>query len=46
LHATLAPTDAQLDVVPRFATLTLYSSTLARHGARYRPLAEVAVPPE
>jgi 2'-5' RNA ligase len=46
LHATLAPTDAQLDVVPRFDTLTLYSSTLARHGARYRPLAEVAVPPE
>jgi RNA 2',3'-cyclic 3'-phosphodiesterase len=28
----------------RFDTLTLYSSTLARRGARYRPLASVHVP--
>jgi 2'-5' RNA ligase len=28
----------------RFDTLTLYSSTLARHGARYRPLASAHVP--
>jgi 2'-5' RNA ligase len=32
-------------VTPRFDALTLYSSTLARHGARYRPLARAAVPP-
>ncbi|PMS20771.1 RNA 2',3'-cyclic phosphodiesterase [Trinickia dabaoshanensis] len=36
--------EATLEVVPRFATLTLYSSTLARHGARYRALASVPVP--
>jgi len=36
--------ETTLDVVPRFAALTLYSSTLARHGARYRALASVAVP--
>lgn len=36
---------ATLSVIPRFDTLTLYSSTLARHGARYRALASVAVPP-
>lgn len=28
----------------RFATLTLYSSTLERSGARYRPLATIGVP--
>ncbi|NRO96398.1 RNA 2',3'-cyclic phosphodiesterase [Paraburkholderia sp. NMBU_R16] len=28
----------------RFATLMLYSSTLERSGARYRPLAAIAVP--
>ena len=33
-----------LDAIPRFDTLTLYSSTLARHGARYRALASAAVP--
>lgn len=39
------PLDAAtLEAVPRFDTLTLYSSTLARHGARYRALASVAVP--
>lgn len=38
------PLDAAtLEVVPRFDTLTLYSSTLARHGARYRALASVEV---
>lgn len=36
---------AALPVTPRFDTLTLYSSTLARHGARYRALASVPVPP-
>jgi 2'-5' RNA ligase len=35
---------ATLTVTPRFDSLTLYSSTLARHGARYRALASVAVP--
>lgn len=35
---------ATLEAVPRFDTLTLYSSTLARHGARYRALASVGVP--
>lgn len=35
---------ATLQVIPRFDSLTLYSSTLARHGARYRALASVAVP--
>jgi RNA 2',3'-cyclic 3'-phosphodiesterase len=35
---------AMLQVTPRFDSLTLYSSTLARHGARYRALASVAVP--
>ena len=35
---------AALQVIPRFDTLTLYSSTLARHGARYRALASVALP--
>ncbi|HTH73775.1 MAG TPA: RNA 2',3'-cyclic phosphodiesterase [Trinickia sp.] len=39
------PGAAVLQVIPRFDTLTLYSSTLARHGARYRALASVAVPP-
>lgn len=40
-----APLDAAtLEVISRFDTLTLYSSTLARHGARYRALASVAVP--
>lgn len=39
------PDPATLPVTPRFDTLTLYSSTLARHGARYRALASVAVPP-
>lgn len=43
-RAALPPEEATLGVVPRFDTLTLYSSTLARHGARYRPLASVAVP--
>jgi len=33
-----------LDFTSRFESLTLYSSTLARHGARYRALATVAVP--
>lgn len=32
------------DFMPRFDTLTLFSSTLARHGARYRPLASAPVP--
>jgi 2'-5' RNA ligase len=32
------------DPIPRLDTLTLFSSTLARHGARYRPLASVRVP--
>ncbi|MGG1945888.1 RNA 2',3'-cyclic phosphodiesterase [Trinickia sp. NRRL B-1857] len=36
---------AMLEATPRFDTLTLYSSTLARHGARYRSLACAAVPP-
>lgn len=41
-----APPDrVALPVILRFDTLTLYSSTLARHGARYRALASVAVPP-
>ncbi|MGN6650193.1 2'-5' RNA ligase family protein, partial [Trinickia sp.] len=35
---------ATLEAVPRFDTLTLYSSTLARPGARYRALASVGVP--
>jgi 2'-5' RNA ligase len=35
---------AMLQVTARFDSLTLYSSTLARHGARYRALASVAVP--
>ncbi|WP_206950914.1 RNA 2',3'-cyclic phosphodiesterase [Trinickia acidisoli] len=39
------PDAARLQVIPRFDTLTLYSSTLARHGARYRALASVGVPP-
>lgn len=39
------PGAAVLQVTPRFDTLTLYSSTLARHGARYRALASVGVPP-
>lgn len=43
--AALPPDETTLDVVPRFTMLTLYSSTLARHGARYRALASVAVPP-
>ncbi|MGN6665989.1 MAG: RNA 2',3'-cyclic phosphodiesterase [Trinickia sp.] len=43
--AALPPEQATLGVAPRFDQLTLYSSTLARHGARYRPLAQVAVPP-
>lgn len=38
------PAAAMLAVTPRFDRLTLYSSTLARHGARYRALASVAVP--
>jgi 2'-5' RNA ligase len=39
------PLDAaMLAVTPRFDSLTLYSSTLARHGARYRALASVALP--
>jgi RNA 2',3'-cyclic 3'-phosphodiesterase len=32
------------DPIPCLDTLTLFSSTLARHGARYRPLASVRVP--
>ena len=44
-RAELPPDETPLDVVPRFNRLTLYSSTLARHGARYRALASVAVPP-
>ncbi|RDU95534.1 RNA 2',3'-cyclic phosphodiesterase [Trinickia dinghuensis] len=43
-RAALPPGETTLDVVPRFDTLTLYSSTLARHGARYRALASMAVP--
>ncbi|CAB3704900.1 RNA 2',3'-cyclic phosphodiesterase [Trinickia soli] len=39
-----SPPAATLAVTPRFDTLTLYSSTLARHGARYKALASVAVP--
>ena len=35
---------AMLDATPRFESLTLYSSTLARHGARYRALASAPVP--
>lgn len=43
-HGATPPGQATLEVIPRFDTLTLYSSTLARHGARYRALASVAVP--
>ncbi|HEX7685705.1 MAG TPA: RNA 2',3'-cyclic phosphodiesterase [Trinickia sp.] len=39
------PDAAVLPATPRFDALTLYSSTLARHGARYRALASVKVPP-
>jgi len=42
-RAAQPPIEATLGVVPRFDTLTLYSSTLARHGARYRALAEVSL---
>jgi RNA 2',3'-cyclic 3'-phosphodiesterase len=31
------------ELIARFASLTLYSSTLARNGARYRSLASVPV---
>lgn len=48
----LSPAGGSLDVgaaavrvTSRFESLTLYSSTLARHGARYRALATVAIPP-
>ena len=44
LPGAAPPEQATLEVIPRFDTLTLYSSTLARHGARYRALASVAVP--
>ncbi|WP_116138025.1 RNA 2',3'-cyclic phosphodiesterase [Trinickia diaoshuihuensis] len=43
-QTNLPPGGAMLEVVPRFEALTLYSSTLARHGARYRSLASVPVP--
>lgn len=44
LPATPLLDGAAFGFTPRFDTLTLYSSTLARHGARYRELASVAVP--
>lgn len=44
-RGALPPQEATFELAPRFDTLTLYSSTLARHGARYRPLTQVAVPP-
>ena len=43
-HGAAPLAAATLEVIPRFDTLTLYSSTLARHGARYRALASVVVP--
>jgi 2'-5' RNA ligase len=36
-------TDVQDELIARFDSLTLYSSTLARTGARYRSLASVPV---
>jgi 2'-5' RNA ligase len=36
-------TDLQDELIARFDSLTLYSSTLARTGARYRSLASVPV---
>lgn len=47
LAQTALPSDdgVLLRAVARFDALTLYSSTLARHGARYRALASVGVPP-
>lgn len=43
--ASPPPDAAMLPVLSRFDALTLYSSTLARHGARYRALASVNVLP-
>lgn len=43
-NAVASLETAMLPITPRFDSLTLYSSTLARHGARYRALASVAVP--
>jgi RNA 2',3'-cyclic 3'-phosphodiesterase len=43
-HQTAGATPGAPSFMPRFDTLTLFSSTLARHGARYRPLASAHVP--
>lgn len=41
--AATIPADARLPPFARFESLVLYSSTLARQGARYQALASVAV---
>jgi 2'-5' RNA ligase len=38
------PADTPVNLLARFESLILYSSTLARHGARYRALASTSSP--